>query len=308
MVQHKRKQHGTRMKTISLVLSSGGARGLVHIGAIRCLEELGYKIELVAGSSMGALVGGVYATGKLDDYEHWVRALRRSDIVKLLDLGWTSGLFKGDRIISVLRELVGDWTIEELEVDFTAVATELNRKREVWINEGSLFDAIRASMAIPMVFAPVIRGNQCLVDGGVLNPLPIGPTLSNGSDFVIAIDVNGADEFGLSDSPSFADSERHEPADDTDPSNSDRFRRAVANFMEEWFSGTENDKPDRGMFDVALESMDAMQVTISRFKQSVYSPDLLVQIPRNVAHFFEFERADELIELGYERTREALKQ
>ena len=181
---------------ISLVLSSGGARGLAHIGAIQCLEERGYLINCIAGSSMGALVGGIHARGKLDVYAEWVRALNRNDVVRLLDIGWgrNGGLFKGERIIEVLKDLIGDAQIEELPVSFTAVATEINRKREVWIDKGPLFDAIRASMAIPMVFAPVRRGHQLLIDGGVLNPLPIAPTLKEDSGLTIAVDVNGMDQ------------------------------------------------------------------------------------------------------------------
>ncbi len=298
-------------KTVSLVLSSGGARGLVHVGAIRFLEEQGYNIQFVSGSSMGALVGGIYAAGKLEEFARWVVALRRSDIVQLLDFGWGTGagLFKGEKIISVLKELVGEHDIEDLPVGFIAVATELNRKREVWLSSGSLFEAVRASIAIPMVFAPVKRGGQVLVDGGVLNPLPIAPTLSNNTDLVIAVDVNGQDERALNvrmDLQQRRDSQPEEEAED------DSFRAAVRRFVEDFFRTAQDTEPkaeevaDRGMFDIALESMDAMQVAISRLKLSVHSPDLLVQVPRNIAHFAEFERAAELIDLGYERMRAAL--
>ena len=130
-------------KTISLVLSSGGARGLAHIGAIHCLEEEGYDIRYISGTSMGALVGGIYAAGKLKDYEVWVRALRRKDMVQLLDFGWGHGsLFKGERIIDVLKDLIGEHSIEDLPIGFTAVAADLKSKREVLFNKGPLFSAI----------------------------------------------------------------------------------------------------------------------------------------------------------------------
>ncbi|MEM7100482.1 MAG: patatin-like phospholipase family protein [Pseudomonadota bacterium] len=294
----------TESNTVSLVLSSGGARGLAHVGAIRALESLGYTISSVSGSSMGALVGGIYAAGQLDEFERWVTALRRSDIVQLLDFGWWSGsgLFKGERIIEVLRELVGEHTIEDLPIDYTAVATELNRKREVWISDGSLFDAIRASIAIPMVFTPVRRQQQVLVDGGVLNPLPIAPTLSNHTDLTIAIDVNGLDERPLNVRMNI--DEREEAVDETTDGD-ESIRAAVSSFISELFT-SEEDENDRGMIEIAMESMDAMQVAISRLKLSAYSPDVLVQTPRNIAHFFEFERAGELIQLGYEATHTAL--
>ena len=299
-------------KTVSLVLSSGGARGLAHIGAIRCLEALGYVVRNVSGSSMGALVGGIYAAGQLDEFEPWVKALRRSDIVQLMDFGWLSGpgLLKGERIIEVLSKLVGEHQIEDLPLGFTAVATDLNRKREIWMSEGSLFDAIRASMAIPMVFTPVRRGTQLLVDGAVLNPLPIAPTLSSHTDLTIAIDVNGLDKPPLNvrmslddriDPPAVPEAEAE--AEDAEAAD-DSLRHAVSSFLSEWF--TTSAEPDKGMLEVAMESMDAMQVSISRLKLSAYSPDVLVQVPRNIAHFFEFERASELIQLGYDTTYEAL--
>ncbi|MEM9620509.1 MAG: patatin-like phospholipase family protein [Pseudomonadota bacterium] len=296
--------------TVSLVLSSGGARGLVHIGAIQCLRDSGYRIRFVSGSSMGALVGGIYAAGRLDEYAQWVAELRRSDIVQLLDFGWgaAAGLFKGERIIAVLEELVGHWQIEDLPVGFTAVATELNKKREVWISQGSLFSAVRASIGIPLVFAPVVRGDQILVDGGVLNPLPIAPALSQNSDLIIAVDVNGLDEHRLQARlPLHKRHQQTEPEDVTIEEDGDSsIRQAVTGFMEDLFRSEEPDKIDHGMWDIATESMDAMQVAISRLKLSMYTPDILVQVPRNVAHFFEFDRGQELIDMGYARMRAAL--
>lgn len=293
-------------QTVSLVLSSGGARGLAHIGAIQCLDDWGFDIRHVSGSSMGALVGGIYAAGKLGDYADWVSALRRSDIVQLLDFGWGGGLFKGEKIIDALRELVGDRDIEDLPIGYTAVATDLQKKREVWINSGPLFGAIRASMAIPMVFSPVQRGTQLLVDGAVLNPLPIAPTLNNDTDLVVAVDVNGLDERALDIRPP-SEPEQVENSENKDADGADKsIRDAVAGFLDEFFSGEEN-KKSHGMFDVAMESMDAMQVAISRLKLSVYSADLLIQIPRNICHFFEFERGRELIDEGYQRMQAALE-
>ncbi len=292
---------------ISLVLSSGGARGLAHIGAIRCLEDRGFEIGSISGSSMGALIGGIHASDKLDEFAEWVRALRRTDIMQLLDFGWLSGggLFKGERIIGVLKEMVGDRAIEDLPIGFTAVATDLNRKREVWINQGSLFDGIRASIAIPMVFAPVKKDGLILADGGILNPLPIAPILTHRTDLIVAVDVNGQDERSLNvrmdldayeDAP-FLDEQEEEKEDEADGG----VREAVRGFIEDLLKSDDAQEREHGVIDVALEAMDTMQVALSRLKLSVYSPDVLVQVPRNVAHFYEFERAGELIDLGYER-------
>jgi NTE family protein len=293
-------------KSVSLVLSSGGARGLAHIGAIRCLEDLGYQIQTVSGSSMGALVGGIYAAGQLEEYETWVRALRRSDIVQLMDFGlWSgAGLLKGDRIIEALRELVGEHNIEELPVGFTAVATDLHRKREVWLKEGSLFDAVRASIAIPMVFTPVQRGSQLLVDGGVLNPLPIAPTLNHSTDLTVAVDVNCSNFIELPKST--VETQMPDIESETDEST----RNAVAAFVSRWFSPSkkQEEKSDKGVIEIMMDSMDAMQVSISRLKSSAYSPDVLVSIPGNICHVFEFERAGEMIDIGYQTTLESLNQ
>ncbi|HJX16111.1 MAG TPA: patatin-like phospholipase family protein, partial [Candidatus Deferrimicrobiaceae bacterium] len=170
-------------QTVSLVLGSGGARGLAHIGVIDCLTENGYEIRSIAGSSMGAMIGGIYAAGKLDVFTRWVLALQRLDVIRLLDLSFGStGLFKGERVIDVLKELIGDRNIEDLPVPFTAVAMDIQNGKEVWLSRGPLFDAIRASIAIPTIFTPhTIEGRQ-LVDGGLVNPIPIAPTLRDRTD------------------------------------------------------------------------------------------------------------------------------
>ena len=179
-------------KTVSLVLGSGGARGLAHIGVIHWLEENGFKIESISGCSMGALIGGVYAAGKLDDFENWVQAITKIDIVTLLDLSWKkSGLVKGDKIINTLTELVGDVVIEDLPIKYTAVAADIINEEEVWMNSGSLFDAIRASISLPLFFTPFRHKGINLIDGGVLNPVLIAPTFSDATDLTIAVNLGG---------------------------------------------------------------------------------------------------------------------
>ncbi len=159
----------TKGRKVSLVLGSGGARGLAHIGVIRWLTEHDYDIVAVSGSSVGALVGGIHAAGKLDEFEKWVRAIRTRDIFKLLDLSFDrDGLVRGERIIETLKDLIGDCCIEDLDIPFTAVATDLRREREVWLNRSPLFDAIRASISLPLFFKPARRGEVMLVDGGIL--------------------------------------------------------------------------------------------------------------------------------------------
>ena len=164
MSEHKKK-------SISLVLGSGGARGLAHIGVIHWLEEQGFEIASISGCSMGALIGGIYAAGKLDVFEQWVRDISKVDILTLLDLSWQkNGLVKGDKIIATLTELVGDIAIEDLPIKYTAVAADIANEKEVWLTSGSLFDAIRASISLPLFFTPFHYNGVDLIDGGVLNP------------------------------------------------------------------------------------------------------------------------------------------
>lgn len=179
-------------KTVSLVLGSGGARGLAHIGVIHWLKENGFKIESISGCSMGALIGGVYATGKLDDFERWVNAITKLDIVTLLDLSWgRTGLIKGDKIINTLIDLVGDQLIEDLPISYTAIASDVNSEKEIWIKSGKLFDAIRASISLPLFFTPFNYRGIDLIDGGVLNPVPIAPTFGDETDMTIAVNLGG---------------------------------------------------------------------------------------------------------------------
>lgn len=291
------------LKKVSLVLGSGGARGLAHIGVIRCLEEHDYEIAYIAGSSIGALIGGIYAAGKLDDYSDWVSELRKLDIVKLMDWSFSGGaVMRGERIISVLRELIGEHTIEELPVGFTAVATEINDKREVWLNRGPLFDAIRASIAMPLVFAPVERDGMLLVDGGLVNPIPIAPSLNDASAWTIAVDLNArAESVRL---PEHVEKEPDGKAADESP-----IRAAIARFVTSLFIQDDESEADGGQpnsLEIALRSFDTMQTTISRMKIAAYAPRYIVNVPRNICTLFEFHRAAELIEFGYQRTSELI--
>ena len=258
------KQKGT---TVSLVLGSGGARGLAHIGVIHVLEEKGYKITNIAGCSIGALIGGIYAAGKLDDYEKWVRNLTKMDMVNMMDISWEGGgLVKGDKIIAKMIKLVGDRQIEDLPIGFTAVATELGSGREVWLNTGLLFDAIRSSCSLPLFFTPVRYKEKMLVDGGVVNPVPMAPVFDADTDVTIAVNLGGKPM-------------RAEPL---------KPRKVI------------------GSYDVAYMVFDAMQSTIARLKLAAYPPDLVIDIPRDAARTFDVDKASEMIELGRRAAEAAL--
>jgi NTE family protein len=333
--------------TVSLVLGSGGARGYAHIGAIEELRAQGFDIRSVAGASMGALVGGIYAAGKLDAYRDWVKPLQRLDVLRLLDWNFSGGgLIKGDRIIDQLRDLIGDVDIEDLPIPYTAVAVDLMAQREVWFSRGSLFDAIRASIAIPTVLRPHYYQGRTLVDGGLLNPVPITPTLRDLTDCTIAVDVNAPAESLDAHAPLAAaaasaggdatfgsvagvlSGKRSDEAAGASPaaavedaaaadataaqgSSAATYRQRIADFI----NGLTTDKrekketpaADPGVLELFARSLDAVQETITRFKLAAQPPDLIVRIPRNSGAFYEFHRAEEFIEIGRLRTREALR-
>lgn len=291
-------------KTVSLVLGSGGARGLAHIGVIRYLEENDYDIRSIAGCSIGAVIGGIYAAGKLDEYEKWVCAIDRVDIVSLLDFSWQKdGLVKGEKIIATLKGLIGEYDIEDLPIRFTAVATDFLAEKEVWIQKGSLFDAMRASMSLPLFFTPFEYRGRRLIDGGVLNPVPIAPTFSDHNDLTIAVNLSGKVE---------GDSRSHETMRIRDVSEEDEeasaLRRKIGRFLESLGDhlarGASQDELD--VLEIANLAFDAMQGAISRQKLAAYPPDKVITIPSNVASVLEFDRARELIDVGYKNAGEQL--
>ncbi len=314
--------------TVSLVLGSGGARGYAHIGVIEELLAQGFEIRSIAGSSMGALIGGVYAAGKLDAYRDWVEPLAGLDVLRLVD--WTlsgGGLIKGDRIIGVLHDMIGDIDIEDLPISYTAVAVDLHAQREVWFSRGSLFDAIRASISIPTVFRPYHHEGRLLVDGGLLNPLPISPTLRDMTDWTIGVDVNAAAETldpGMAlpgATPQQADHAvaghsvlDHEAAELAATTRAQIRRRGATKPVKKrgviasWFNRRPRQSApvEPGLLELFGLSLDVVQETITRFRLAAQPPDLLITIPRNVCTFYEFHRAEEVIELGRQRTREAL--
>lgn len=296
---------GSKRQSVSLVLGSGGARGLAHIGVIRCLEEKNYDIRSISACSMGAVVGGMYAAGKLDEYEKWVCAIDRMDIVSLLDFSWQkSGLVKGEKIINTLKQLVGDRNIEDLSIPFTAVATDFRAEKEVWIQSGSLFDAMRASMSLPLFFTPVRYKGRRLIDGGVLNPVPIAPTFSDHNDLTIAVNLSGRVEETDGARP-IGRRPARESGDDEEVS---ALRAKVHDFLDSlrgrFRRGGDADELD--VLEIANQAFDAMQGAISRHKLAAYPPDKVITVPRNVATILEFDRAREMIDIGYEAAMEQL--
>ncbi len=268
---------------------------MAHIGVIHWLEENDFKIKSIVGCSIGAVIGGIYAAGKLDVYEQWVRCLTKVDIVTLLDLSWDkSGLVRGEKLVNTLIGLVGEKVIEDLPISFTAVATDLRGQKEVWIRSGSLFDAMRASFAIPLFFTPFKLKGVDLVDGGILNPVPIAPTSGDQTDMTIAVNLNGPAE-----SP-------REPIDVSaaPQSPSSPFREKINRFISRLQpSMPSGGKRDWGPYEIAIQGFEAMQSTIARQKLATYPPDVVIDIPRSACKMLEFDRAAEIIALGYKKAK-----
>ncbi len=314
-------------QSVALVLGSGGARGYAHIGVIEEIERRGYSIECIAGCSMGAVVGGIYAAGGLPAYREWVSGLAYMDVLRLLDIGFGNlGAIRGERIFGRIKEIVGDVNIEDLRIPFTAIATDLTNQQEVWFQQGSLHQAIRASAAIPSLFSPVRQGSRVLVDGGLLNPLPIVAVVSAHCDLIMAVNLNGAHLNGYampviersapvkqqwdqwmeslnvknwlprkeSDITEEDASALEDPVETEAP-----VEAAVARQADEAAPvRVEENVGPASMLELVNLSFESMQASLTQYKIAGYPPDLVIDVPRRLCRFFEFHRAPELIELG----------
>ncbi|WP_457592613.1 patatin-like phospholipase family protein [Hydrogenimonas sp.] len=269
-------------KKVSLVLGSGGARGYAHIGVIEVLEQRGYEIASISGASMGALIGGLYACGKLDEYKEWVLGLDTLDVAYLLDISFSrGGIIEGEKVFERLSKMIGGIDIEDLPIKYTAVATDIVRKKEVWFQQGNLLEAIRASIAIPSVFTPVTVGNLVLVDGGALNPLPVAPTQSDLTDMIIGVNLYA---------------ETPKPAVKT-KKDEDVRKRNIETAVRELFVKAKEERKFT-MFDILDKTFDTMQDALTRYRIAGYPPDVMVNISMHVCSTFDFHKAAEVIEAG----------
>lgn len=291
-----------RRPRVGLVLGGGAARGWAHIGVIRALEEAGVRPDLVCGTSIGALVGAAYAAGELDRFERWVLDLTFKDIVPLLDLSLNGGVLKGERLVAFLRQTFVDRLVESLPVPFAAVATDLRTGAEVWLREGSTVEAVRASIALPALFTPVLRDDRVLVDGGLVNPVPVSLGRAMGAEVLIAVDLN-SDIVGRHLG---GDREAEEPASQI----GEWVRKLQANFGA-LVPGASPEGPEQpSLLDVVASSINIMQLRITRSRMAGEPPDVTVA-PR-VAHLklLDFHRGEEAIEAGrraVEPVRDALR-
>lgn len=288
---------------VALVLGSGGARGLAHIGVIEALQTYGYTIAAISGTSMGAVIGALHAIDQLTTYRDWVVTLSQSDVIRLLDWSLTGtggGFIRGHKLMQHLRSLVGDARIEELPVPYTAVTVDIDRSQEVWLTDGPLYDALRATIGIPGVFAPHLYRGRRLVDGGLLDPVPVAPTLRSLTDCTVVVDLNAGSD------------------PDQAAANGDSGSAETG-----WFDRLRGYAEDMGLFsagspqpplhdqlavsEVLLRSIDTMQTALTRHHLAVFQPDLAIRIPKDSAMIHEFHRARELIDLGRRLTETQLQ-
>jgi NTE family protein len=303
-------------RRVALSLGSGGARGYAHIGVIHELRDRGYQIVGIAGSSMGALVGGLQAAERLDEFADWARSLTQRSILRLLDPSITAaGVLRAEKILDAVRDILGAATIEELPIPYTAVATDLLAGKSVWLQRGPVDEAIRASIAIPGVIAPHVIDGRLLADGGILDPLPMAPIAAVNADLTIAVSLSGSEAGGGDPEP--------EPRPTTEWLNRmlsstsalldsptaravlDRFGTSSADDAED-ADDPESEPPRLGGFEVMNRTIDIAQAALARHTLAAYPPDLLIEVPRSACRSLEFHRAAEVIETGRELAARAL--
>lgn len=278
------------MKKISLVLSGGGARGIAHIGVLEALEKQGYEIHSITGTSMGAVVGGIYAAGKIKEFKKWILNLNKIDVFKLVDFTlFNSGFIKGDKVFEELSTFIPNYQIQDLPIKFSATATDLISKKEVLFTEGSLYDAMRASIAIPNVLTSVKNEGSILVDGGVINNIPINHAQRIDNDLLIAVNVNA-------DIPLPKKKKKKEERQSYYQSTIDKFSKNLS----ELFSYSKSN--DLSYFDIMNLSFELMRSEMVKSSLKNTPPDILIETSRDSCNIYDFYKAYELIEMGHKAT------
>ncbi len=278
-------------KDVALALSSGGARGLAHIGAIEELESHGFHITSIAGCSMGALIGGVYAAGKLNEFREWMKTIDRKKMLELTDFSFSiNHLVKGNRIIEAIMDFVPDIAIEELPIPYCAVATDLKAGREVVIDKGSLFEAIRASISLPSFYEPIQRDDMILIDGGVINPIPLNRVKRNTGDILVGVDVSGHDYKSQWD-------EMHRLTGWQKNDNS-----LKAKILDKLIP----DNIEFNYYTVLSRTSSLMIRQNSILMAKLMKPEMLIDIQMNRYGTFDFDKSEKLIAIGRQKTAQAI--
>ena len=301
-----------RKQTVSLALGSGGARGLAHIGVIEILVEEGFDIRCIAGSSMGACVGGIYCAGKLDLFRDWILGITKRETFRLMDFTMsTQGVLKGQKVLDHLKTILGEIRIEDFDIAYTAVATDVNAKEEVWMRNGDLYNVIRASSSIPTLMMPSKLGDRILVDGGVLNPLPIEPLIPYETDLLIAVNIN-ANAAGHQRSREVHLTEEYDKLSEQSDEEARAYTSRMVNTVKGWLSLSKSDKTDKhqestlSYLGMLNKSYDFMQDRMCEQSIEIHKPDIVINIPRHVGTTLEFYRAQEMVEEGRNAARKAV--
>ncbi|RLD55529.1 MAG: patatin [Bacteroidetes bacterium] len=301
-----------KKKKVGLVLGSGGAKGLSHIGVIKFLEEMDVKIDFITGSSIGALIGGAYADGlSIKEIEDIALETDITSTAKLFSPGFgKSGLVTGSKVQDFLTSILGNKNIEDLKIPFTAIATDIITGEEIRFNKGNLVEAIRASISIPIVFQPVIRNNIVLVDGGLVNPVPINVAREMGADFIIAVNIL---------------SSKNKPESKPDKKSNNKInlekpleiipvlQRKLEDLIidHKWIRNfiKQKEKEDLpGMKKILNRSIQIIQERLIKLSVELYKPDVLIEPEVGNINIFDFYKAEEIIEKGYKSAKEVLKE
>jgi len=280
-----------KTKKVALALSSGGARGLAHIGAIEELEAQGYNITSIAGCSMGALVGGVYAAGKLNEFREWMKTIDRKKMLGLIDFSLSlNHIVKGTRIIEAIMEFVPDVNIEDLPIPYCAVATDLKAGREVMFRKGSLFKAIRASISLPSFYEPVTLNEMILIDGGIINPLPLNRVKRQSGDILVGVDVSGHDYKAQWD-------EMHRLTS---------MQKSETSLKTKILDMLIPDNIEFNYYTVLSRASSLMIRQNSILMAQLMNPDILIDIQMNRYGTFDFDKSEKLIAIGRQKALQAI--
>lgn len=284
-------------KNVALVLSGGGARGMAQIGVIEELQKRGYTITSLAGTSIGSLIAGVFASGKLREFKEWITQIGKYDVFKLMDFAISKkGFIKGEKVFSRLHDFLLDTRIEDLGIPYAAVAVDIKSHQEIVFRSGNLIDAIRASVSIPTVLLPQNCNGIDLVDGGVLNPLPLDSIVRTPGDILVAVDLNSP--IGYAKPKTNKTPAEHEST----------YLKAKELINENWSKFHKDSHKTIGYFDLITESIYTMQMKLTQFSIEKYKPDVLIEISKDACEIFGFHRAQEMIEYGRKQFKAAFLQ
>ncbi|MCF8463265.1 MAG: patatin-like phospholipase family protein [Flavobacteriales bacterium] len=304
-----------RGTSISLALGSGGARGLAHIGVIQVLKEEGFTIGNIAGTSMGACVGGIYCAGKLDVFEDWITTINKRETFRLMDFTMsTQGMLKGQKVLGHLKQILGEIRIEDFEIPYTAIATDVHTKEEIWMRTGDLYTVIRASSSIPTLMMPSKLNERLLIDGGVLNPLPLEPLMPKTTDLVVAVNINANAENHVRHREVLLSSGLDKLQEQTEEETTAYTSRMV-NTVKSWLNMSKSGESE--VSDPVQESTlnylgmlnktyDFMQDRMCEQSIEIHKPDIVINIPRTVGTTLEFYRAKEMVEEGRNAAKKAV--